>query len=68
VVEWRFCRGFCDFRCAERGELRGKTWWSCGESVVEITSKPVELKRANFFAHFRFFFAGLKEYLKIGSS
>jgi hypothetical protein len=56
VVEWRFCREFCDFRCAERGELHGKTWWICGESVVEITGKSTQLKHANFFAHFSDFF------------
>jgi hypothetical protein len=68
VVEWRFCSGFCDFRCAERGELRGKTWWSCGETVVEITGRSVQLKHANFLHIFRFFFwRGLKEESKIGS-
>jgi hypothetical protein len=50
-----FLQGFFDFRCAERGELGGKTWWSCGETVVEITSKSAPLQQANFFAHFRFF-------------
>jgi hypothetical protein len=56
MVEWRFCGGFCDFRCAERGELRGKTWWSCGETVVEITSGSVQLKHANFSHIFSIFF------------
>jgi hypothetical protein len=58
VLGWRFCRGFCDFRWAERGELRGKTWWSCGETVVEITSRSLQLKHANFYTFFDFFFAG----------
>jgi hypothetical protein len=58
MVEWRFCGGFCDFRCAERGELRGKTWWSCGETVVEITSRSLQLKHAIFLHVFRFFLAG----------
>ena len=26
VAKWRFCRGFCDFWCAEHGEMRGKSW------------------------------------------
>jgi hypothetical protein len=64
MVEWRFCRGLFDFRCAERGELRGKTWWSCGESVVEITSRSVQLKHANFLHIFRLFLWGMKEDLK----
>jgi hypothetical protein len=50
-----FLQGFCDFWCAKRGELGGKTWWNCGESVVEITSKSVPLKHDNFFAHFSVF-------------
>jgi hypothetical protein len=53
-------QGFCDFRCAERGELRGKTWWSCGESVVEITSRWAQLKHANFLDVLQIFLAGLE--------
>jgi putative NADPH-quinone reductase len=33
-VEWRFCRGFCEKRGAERGFLRGKRYMfvvSCGQ-------------------------------------
>jgi hypothetical protein len=57
VVEWRFCRGFCHFWCAERGELAGKTWWSCGESVAASTSKSAPLKNANLYPHFSIFFS-----------
>jgi hypothetical protein len=35
----RFCRGFCEIWRAERGFLRGKSWWSCGENVAGNDSK-----------------------------
>jgi hypothetical protein len=44
----RFCRGFCDFHRAKRGEVRGKSWWICGESVVGNTIKSITEKYANF--------------------
>jgi hypothetical protein len=55
-----FLQGFFNFWGAERGELHGKTWWICGGSVVEITSKSIRLKHANFFALFFNFFCGIE--------
>jgi hypothetical protein len=52
-VEQRFCRGFCEFRCAERGELAGKTWWSCGESVAGNNSKSGPQGHAIFLHIFK---------------
>jgi hypothetical protein len=49
-------QGFCQFRRAERGELAGKTWWSCGESVAENNSKSASQKHASFLHIFRFLF------------
>jgi hypothetical protein len=54
-VGWLFCRGFYDFGCAERGELRGKTWWSCGESMAGNYSKSAPLKHRKFLHIFDFF-------------
>jgi hypothetical protein len=31
----RFCRGFCEKRCAERGFLMVKSWWNAGERWSE---------------------------------
>jgi hypothetical protein len=53
-VEQRFCRGFGEILCVERGELAGKTWWSCGESVAEITANR-HRKTCRLFAHFQIF-------------
>jgi hypothetical protein len=39
VRKGRFCKGFCKFWRAERGFLRGKSWWSCGENVAGNDSK-----------------------------
>jgi hypothetical protein len=35
--------------CAKRGEVRGKSWWICGESVVGNDTKSTAEKYANFF-------------------
>jgi hypothetical protein len=35
--------------------MRGKSWWSCGESVAGNDSKFTRLKHANFFAEFSSF-------------
>jgi hypothetical protein len=43
-----FLRGFCDLWCAKRGELRGETWWNCGESVAGNDSKSGHEKHASF--------------------
>jgi hypothetical protein len=34
VVEGRFCWGFREFWCAERGFLMVRLWWICGENVA----------------------------------
>jgi uncharacterized membrane protein len=52
VVERRFCRGFCGFRVAKRGELRGTSWWICGENVVLACSSSGPEKHANFLNYF----------------
>jgi hypothetical protein len=31
VVEGRFCWGFCEKRCAERGFSMVNSWWIAGE-------------------------------------
>jgi hypothetical protein len=35
VGNLRFCRGFCEKRCAERGFLMVKSWWNAGERWSE---------------------------------
>jgi hypothetical protein len=40
---------------AERGYLRGKTWWDCGESAVEKGRKRLA-KNTPAFLHFSYFF------------
>jgi hypothetical protein len=52
-----FLQRFCNFGSAERGEMGGTTWWSCGESVVESDGKLIREKHANFSAHLLNFFA-----------
>jgi hypothetical protein len=48
-----FLQGFCHFLGAERGELRGTTWWVGGESVAGNDSNQ-SLKNMPAFAFFRF--------------
>jgi hypothetical protein len=35
VVDVVFCRGFLQIAVRKRVNLRGETWWDCGENVVE---------------------------------
>jgi hypothetical protein len=48
AVDRCFYRGFWEKACAACGDLRGKTWWDCGENVVENDIK-FALKDASRF-------------------
>jgi hypothetical protein len=39
VVDVVFYRGFCGIVVRRTWYLDGKTWWDCGESVVENDTK-----------------------------
>jgi hypothetical protein len=47
-----FLQGFLRFTVRKRGELRGKTWWNCGESVAGNDNKSGHEKHASFFEFF----------------
>jgi hypothetical protein len=54
VGNLRFCRGFCEKRCAERGYLMVKSWWNAGKRWSEN-----DLKSAlKIFHGFQVYFLG----------
>jgi hypothetical protein len=54
VVEWRFCRGFCEFWVQERGFWMG----TCGDFVVTTWLFAACFSGAKIFLFFEVYFLG----------
>jgi hypothetical protein len=54
VVEWCFCGGFCEKRCAERGFLLVSLWWIDGE----LWCVDGRILGRDFFHFFEIYFCG----------